>query len=255
MINFFKYNNISSKDFGLYITDYEVYSAPAKKSTVETVPGRDGNLIIEDEQGIFANKKVVYTVAFSVLLANGKIERNIIKKIKEWLYSTLGYGILEDSYNPAYYRQAAIYEELNIESLIVGAVDEIKITFDCKPYMYAKIYPTFDLKANSTTEIYNPYKFKALPIIVLPPGNSEGIYGTLRINGKIFSLFLGDGNAMVIDSKKRTITEISTGVERPTSHMINEKGDFPILNSGRNLIIWENKLERNLKINTCWRCL
>lgn len=252
MINFFKYNGVSSKDMGLYITKYDVFSIPAKRSTVETIPGRDGNLIIES--GNYSNKKIVYTVAFSTLMSESKIERNIVKKIKEWLYSTLGYGDLEDSYNPAYYRKAAIYEELAIEELITGAVDELKITFDCKPYMYAKKYPTFESRGG-TFEIYNPYKFSALPVIKVW---STGYHAppNLRINGEEFLLESKDYQTMLIDSEKRTIVETTTlGTEALSTHMIHPKGIFPCLSPYRNLIQWQTQGNELITIETRWRCL
>ena len=252
MINFFRYNGVSSKDMGLYITKYDVYSVPAKRSVVETIPGRDGDLIIEN--GTYANKKIVYTVAFSTFLSEGKVERNITKRIKEWLYSTFGYCDLEDSYNPAYYREAVIYEELAIEELITGAVDELKITFYCKPYMYAKKYPTFESRGG-TFEIYNPYKYSALPSIKVTSTGCP-IPPVLKINNEIFSTNPSGGQTMIIDSEKRTIVEITTvGTEGLSTHMIHSKGKFPQLSPYRNIIQWETHGSERLEIQTRWRCL
>ena len=58
MRNWLTFDGVSTKDFGVYISGGGTYNAPARSREVISVPGRNGDLIIDN--GRYENTEVVY---------------------------------------------------------------------------------------------------------------------------------------------------------------------------------------------------
>ena len=58
MRNWLTFDGVSLKDFGVYINGNQTYNAPARSRTYVSVPGRNGDLIIDN--GRYENTELVY---------------------------------------------------------------------------------------------------------------------------------------------------------------------------------------------------
>lgn len=61
-MNNFSFDNQSSSDFSLYVAEKDIRSAPAYDQQLVSVPGRNGDVIIDN--GRYENIDVSYTVHF-----------------------------------------------------------------------------------------------------------------------------------------------------------------------------------------------
>ena len=158
------FNGISSKDVGIEVETYPRYEIPEKNVTTYEIPGRNGNIVVDN--GTFKNAITSYDVSF--LTEDGEYNSQI-HKIAAWLYSPSGYAILEDSYDIEHYRMARISSSTDFENLFNKA-GKATIEFDCKPQRFLKngdksrIIKT-KINAVISSKLHNPTLFNSNPII------------------------------------------------------------------------------------------
>lgn len=155
-----KFRNLSTKDLDLIIQYKPDYSFPQKDITVEHIPGRNGDLVIDNDS--WQNVERTYSVV-SIFRPGTDFVSNSEKLIK-WLTAETGYFRLEDSYDPHVYRMAAYKGNATLPNLYDEAT-VLNITFDCKPQRYLKngeIEQVFD---SSVAVLENPTGYTSLPDI------------------------------------------------------------------------------------------
>ena len=158
------FNGISSKDVGIEVETYPRYEIPEKNVTTYEIPGRNGNIVVDN--GTFKNAITSYDVSF--LTEDGEYNSQI-HKIAAWLYSPSGYAVLEDSYDIEHYRMARISSSTDFENLFNKA-GKATLEFDCKPQRFLKngdksrIIKT-ETNAVISTKLHNPTLFNSNPII------------------------------------------------------------------------------------------
>ena len=158
------FNGISSKDIGIEVETYPRYEIPEKNVTTYEIPGRNGNIVVDN--GTFKNAITSYDVSF--LTEDGEYNSQI-HKIAAWLYSPSGYAILEDSYDIEHYRMARISSSTDFENLFNKA-GKATLEFDCKPQRFLKngdksrIIKT-EINAVINSKLHNPTLFNSNPII------------------------------------------------------------------------------------------
>lgn len=102
-MNYFVYNGVSSLDMGLRIESKNVFSAPEYDVTFQSIPGRNGDLILPN--GRYPNVQVTYSVFLPAKSIAELAEK--ITKVKAWLYGEQNaYHTLSDSYDTVYTRKA-----------------------------------------------------------------------------------------------------------------------------------------------------
>ena len=111
-MNAFTYNGTSSYSLGLRIESKNVFSTPQYDTTFQSIPGRDGDLIIPN--GRFPNVQVTYSVFLPA-----KTQEELAQKltaVKAWLFTEPDrYHRLSDTYETGCFRNAVINTNLNIE--------------------------------------------------------------------------------------------------------------------------------------------
>ena len=229
-MNYFEFNGIKSSNFGLLISDKDIYSAPAPDVSFVSVPGRNGDVLIDNNR--FNNVTVSYDVAF----------RNVKSRaaaIKLWLCRA-GYFVLTDTYQPTYFRMAAFSSNLKIDELIEN-VGQAQISFNCKPFMYSLAgRETITLTEPET--VTNPEAFAALPYIKITGGGD-------------ITLFIGN--------RSYSIRSVESYIELDSELMAAYKGsvlcndkinftEFPVLPSGESNISWTGAVTQ-VEITPRWR--
>ena len=165
------FGGVNSADFDLYIGGEGTFNAPKRVVEMISVPGRDGDIAID--QGHFENIEVKYTVInkedslsdFSTKLSGF---RNAICALR-------GYQRLEDTFHPNEFRMAIFVDEFEVKPIEYATASEFEITFNCKPFRYLKSGETAVSKKSGT--LTNPTLFKSSPLLAI-----EG-YGDFSVNG------------------------------------------------------------------------
>ena len=185
------FNGISSQDLHIQVQTEPSYDFPEKDYDVTHVPGRNGDIVID--QGSWQNVSRKYNLAMDA----GKISyTEVASKLVQWLHSASGYARLEDSYEPDFYRMA-MYKDSGSISNIFNKAGQIDVEFTCKPQRYFKSGEAADIFVASS-EYRNPTDFPAKPLVKIH-GSGSGVVGigtyTVTINDII------DG--MIVDSEQQ----------------------------------------------------
>ena len=213
------FNGISSQDLHIQVQTEPSYDFPEKDYEVTHVPGRNGDIVID--QGSWQNVSRKYNLAMDA----GKISyTEVASKLVQWLHSASGYARLEDSYEPDFYRMA-MYKDSGSISNIFNKAGQIEVEFTCKPQRYFKSGEAADIFVASS-EYRNPTDFPAKPLIKIH-GSGSGVVGigtyTVTINDII------DG--MIVDSEQQDTYKDHMNCNSKVS--ITE---YPKLVSGNNVI-------------------
>ena len=213
------FNGISSQDLHIQVQTEPDYDFPEKDYEVTHVPGRNGDIVID--QGSWQNVSRKYNLAMDAV----KISyTEVASKLVQWLHSASGYARLEDSYEPDFYRMA-MYKDSGSISNIYNKAGQIEVEFTCKPQRYFKSGEVADIFTTST-EYRNPTDFPAKPLIKIH-GSGSGTVGigtyTVTINDIL------DG--MIVDSEQQDTYKDQTNCNSRVS--ISE---YPKLVSGNNAI-------------------
>ena len=180
------FNGISSQDLHIQVQTEPDYDFPEKDYEVTHVPGRNGDIVID--QGSWQNVSRKYNLAMDAV----KISyTEVASKLVQWLHSASGYARLEDSYEPDFYRMA-MYKDSGSISNIYNKAGQIEVEFTCKPQRYFKSGEIADIFTTST-EYRNPTDFPAKPLIKIH-GRGSGTVGigtyTVTINDIIEGMII-----------------------------------------------------------------
>ena len=213
------FNGISSQDLHIQVQTEPDYDFPEKDYEVTHVPGRNGDIVID--QGSWQNVSRKYNLAMDAV----KISyTEVASKLVQWLHSASGYARLEDSYEPDFYRMA-MYKDSGSISNIYNKAGQIEVEFTCKPQRYFKSGEVADIFTTST-EYRNPTDFPAKPLIKIH-GSGSGTVGigtyTVTINDIL------DG--MIVDSEQQDTYKDQTNCNYRVSI-----AEYPKLVSGNNSI-------------------
>jgi phage-related protein len=182
----FTFGDVSSKDYGVYITQEAAYNAPDRDVEVVEIAGRNGAYILD--KGRFENITVSYKCG--IALDDEQSFESAIRTFRNALSSKAGkYVRLEDEYNPNEFRQAAFLGGIEVD-MADRRAGEFTVSFDAMPQRFLKSGETAVSVASGGT-INNPTLFESHPLLQVWG------YGGLAINGeplRINSTAIGDVN-------------------------------------------------------------
>lgn len=119
---FFTFNGISSRNFNLKVKSSTHLSSPSKKVEFIEIPGRTGDLVIDD--GSFKNLSISIVCLLDTRETNNLAQ--VAKQIRNWLQSPIGYQDLVFSDGTTF--KAICSNQINIEDL-VNNFGQVTITF------------------------------------------------------------------------------------------------------------------------------
>ena len=162
MINELVYADRNLKEFGIIAVDsIEAWEKPLRKVTKIAIPGRSGDLLIDE--GAYEN----VTIPFKCIVLRD-FKKNYLNMMS-FLLAQNGYQRLEFSGDPMIYRMARLQTDVMPTPGAFLQYGSFILSFDCKPQRWLKSGETW-VTLTDTAVINNPTSQIAKPII--------RIYGT-----------------------------------------------------------------------------
>ena len=173
----FIFDGENSRDYGVYITDVEVFGAPKRNVEMISIPGRNGNYALD--KGSFENIPVKY----KCVLGAGTEEdfNNGISDFRNWLASKVGYKTLSDEINLGEYRKGVFLEGMEVPTLN-KQTGTFEVVFDCMPQRWLDDASSLPVEMASGDDIFNPTLFESSPLL------SVWGYGDIGINGETITI-------------------------------------------------------------------
>ena len=224
------FNGIPSTNYGIHVEAPPVYATPERDYEVVHIPGRNGDLVIDN--GSYKNVTRKYSISV------GEIDGNfttLAAGVSEWLHSASGYARLEDSYESDYFRLAYYVADAEMENLFHQA-GKMLIEFNCKPARFLK---AGERAVPFTTDgsISNPTFQKSFPKLTVVVSGS----GTLTIGDQTITISgLTNSTRMVIDSELQDIYE--EGSLTNLNSKVSFSDGFPLLSPGVNTITFTGSI-------------
>lgn len=216
MRSYLVFNNTNLLDFGVHISGESTFNAPVRSISYQTVPGRDGSLIIDN--GRFENVSVTYPAYIAEHFHTN------IRRLRDYLSSVRGYARLEDSYHPDVFYMAAYADGINVKtSGRYSTEGQFDITFTRKPQRFLKDGErTYAFTADGS--LYNPTLFDAKPLIRIYGAGTVGV-------GGVDITFDGATAYVDVDSD---LQDAFCGATNCNSHITLNPNKFPLLSPGTN---------------------
>ena len=217
------WNGRSSSEIPIVVERQPDYVIAERDYDVEHVPGRNGDLLIDNES--YKNVPRPYDIAFG---SYTKTHSEMALAVSEWLHSASGYARLEDTYESEYFRMAYYQEEVELEN-ILNHLGRATITFICMPQRFLKSGEKSIIFKEKSQKIHNPTRFKAKPLINISGTDS----GTITVNG-VKILIQTISGLITLDSDLQEAYSGSISKNSFISWPDSDEHLFPSLNPGLN---------------------
>lgn len=234
MRNYFTFGSYDSRNFGVYISGSGTYNAPARTYQAISVPGRNGDLLIDQKK--FEN----ITVTYPAFIAGGNFDSNLAA-LRSALLSTAGYARLVDTYHPDEFRLAYFKGGLTVKAREQNDGGEFDISFICKPQRFLISGETTTTISSSSWSITNPTSFASRPLIRVTG------YGALTIGSDVITI-TQTYPYVDIDSE---VQDCYHGTDNANSKVILQNNNFPVLNPGTNNIACSGNITK-VEITPRW---
>lgn len=211
MNHYLTFAGANSLDYGVQISGGGTYGAPERVYEVVEVPGRNGNLLID--QNRYQNIQVSYPAFIA-----RKFSENV-EGWRNWLLSHIGYQRLEDTYHPDEYRLACYNDIFSVETTPANLGGRFEINFTAKPQRWLKIGE--DLRAVTSGDVLkNPTVFPAKPLV--------RIYGsgTVTLGTQVVTITAHTQAYMDVDSE---LLDCHCGTTNLNSYATFSDDKFPVL--------------------------
>lgn len=219
----FIYKGKSNKDMHLRVLNDITFASPRRDVNVVQVPGRHGDLIMDN--GRF--ESVVRSVPCRVESTVGSNVESLISDINNWLVNDGGFHELEWENDPDFKYLARVNGGV-ISRRILSHFGETTIDFRIHPIKYLKT-SLVERPVTSGTNVSNLFNIEAKPIIRIVGG------GAITINiGENELVLDGISGGCIIDSEAQTITDL----EGRITLFERMRSPFPVLKPGNNVISW-----------------
>lgn len=221
---------------GLRIERYPVISKPRRRMEVISVPGRSGDLHIDD--GSWEDIIIRYECWFKNKSAAWSTTRTA-HEIAQWLYSAPVGARLEDSYDTQVYRSATFQGGVDIEN-ILNRYGRLVLEFRCDPRAFLKSAETALTFTSTGGVVNNPTPFATKPLVRIV----GSISGLLKIgDSSMLVRFQGmDVQELWVDCQEQEAWQVADGVETPCNAWIDGQ-EFLEVAPGGNKIEFPNSFD------------
>lgn len=221
----FTFNGVRAADYGIYVTDVNVFNSAARDVEYIQIPGRDGAFALD--RGRFQNISVVYKCAMTQ--DTDEDFATAISEFRNAIASTKGYKRLEDDIHTDEYRMGVFSKGLEAPTLNTKTAT-FDVEFNCQPQRFLKSGETAVSVASGGT-ITNPTLFESHPLLHLWG------YGNIGINGEQLSINNDQyGNILLVDKTTHEATSLykyiyhNSASPNPKVSLMNEGDTLTLVN-------------------------
>jgi len=172
----FTFNGVRAADYGIYVTDVNVFNSAARDVEYIQIPGRDGAFALD--RGRFQNISVVYKCAMTQ--DTDEDFATAISEFRNAIASTKGYKRLEDDIHTDEYRMGVFSKGLEAPTLNTKTAT-FDVEFNCQPQRFLKSGETA-VSVSSGGQITNPTLFESHPLLQVWG------YGDININDETVTI-------------------------------------------------------------------
>lgn len=233
-LSWFEFLGRNSQDFGIVITDYDVYSSPQRETSTVKIFGRNGDFIQSNNR--YENVNVSYHCVLLPHECWHSFEQQI-NAVKLWLNGSAdNYSELTDSYNTNVYRMAHFNGA--IKPTKQGTVLGFDVNFSCEPFKYGiETERAITIPENGLTLDLTDYEAVCgIPLITFYPVSGSTTM-TFTLNNT--NWFTVSDKKTFIDSKTGKVYDVDGNFRfyhnGNASTFIAPNG-MPILNNGENTL-------------------
>lgn len=218
-VNSITFGGVNSADYGIYIGGEGTFNAPVRDVEMVEVPGRNGNLIIDN--GRFENIEVKYTAINQE--PNLATFRTTLAAFRNALASQKGYQRLMDTFHPDEFRMATLKDGIEINPIDYNTASEFEIVFNCKPQRFLTSGEDYVSVASGGT-ITNPTLFDSQPRFRV-----RG-YGNIVVNGETTKIEYAPYGKVLL----------SNGFTSEEGVAWFDQGNLELLNNGDKIYLYKN---------------
>ena len=226
MRNGFTFGNQNSWDFGLRVEKLPTIGSPKRRVTAITVPGRSGNLHIDE--GVYES----YTQPYECYFHGKAPTAEVTHAIRTWLMSGSGPRKLTDEYDPKHYHMATFIGPLDVAN-ILNRYGRCTITFEVDPRAYLRS-GTEPIRFTAPNRLSNLTGYPAQPLIRMEYSGE----GELTVGDRTVKLYDTASGELYIDCETM---DAYRGEENMNRLIGCEK--FPVLAPGANDISWTGGIQ------------
>lgn len=166
MRNYLTFNGKDLREFGVYISGSGRVTIPEKAFNFQTIPGRNGDLIVGNTT--IPNEVISYP-AFIAPYNDSGVWRSfteMAQRLRGFLMSVNGYAELRDTYDQRHYRLACFTGPTAFEITPQLDAGSFELEFNCKPQRYlVEQNEIISLSAGESTTIERCGYYYAEPLI------------------------------------------------------------------------------------------
>lgn len=207
----------NSRDFNVWISGGGTFNAPARDSELITVPGRNGDLYLDN--GRYENITVTYPAFIT------RRFQTSVEAFRDFLLAQIGYKRLEDTYHPDEFRLAMYSGGFDAEPTARNLAGSFDVSFNCKPQRYLKSGEQA-ITYTASGNIFNPTLYASKPLI-----RAYGT-GTVTINGVTVQITAAN-QYTDIDCE---LMDAFNGATNCNGNIVLTNGEFPTIAPGLNAI-------------------
>lgn len=226
------FDGVNSQNFGVWIKGSGVYSAPARRYSSITIPGRNGTLTIDE--GVFEEVEHNYP---AFIPENFTVN---IRAFRNALLSKAGYKRMTDSYHPDEYYRAKFMDGIEVTPAprAIGGEFELRFRRDPRRFLISG-----DITQNVSNGGYveNPTDFEARPLIRVTG------YGTLTVGSDQITI----ANLFPYIDIDCEMMDCYHGTDNANPYVSFQSNDFPSLGSGRTGITYSGHITK-IEITPHW---
>lgn len=248
MRNYFTFDGVDSRSFGVYISGQGTFKAPARSYDALEIPGRNGALLGIDSR--LGNVELTYPAFIYSNFAEN------IAAFRAFLLSHKGYFKLKDSYHPDEFRLAYYPGPFEPDVTSANNAGSFDITFICKPQRYLEsgeeVIELIPGQSETHTYTGNPASFVALggdqiTSLQIPLRFYQNLNGYDHPwpgggGDNKFEPFSGTHNGVTFTVQDDGTVKITGNATAATWTSVNRYVDLPWngINAGDTVVLWSD---------------
>ena len=220
-LNYFIFDGLDSRDYGIYVYPLNIDSAPQREYTEVVIAGRQGTLTLDNKR----NENVVHS--YQGIIFSETIEEDLAD-FRSAIGSVIGTKRLSDSINPSEFYMARYMEEFAPILTFGRNMAKFEIDFNRNPQRFLVDGENAITITAGTGKVVNPTKYASRPLFKVTG------YGNLGVGDATITIAGSAGQVVYIDCDMMDAYMIAQGgaISSANDKITLTGNDYPTLPEG-----------------------